>query len=340
MTKLNKLNIILFFHQLFILILIIIIHKEKSINKKWLELSYNKKYNLVDQIKLDYENNIFLIITRDDCIACGLFSYFQICLGCINFYINQGFIPIIELKSFPNIFNSFNKTNVIDNPWEKFFNQPYGYRLDDVIKKAKHIKYIKCGRLGHSYPNTLNLYLNKVLIDFWHNIAKKYVQIKEEIIIEANIIIKNLFNDSKNILGVLMRGTDFLALKPKNHCKPPTSEMAINDIKKMNETYNYDFIFLATEDELIKDKFIKVFKNKLKYIYIKNKIEYDYKKKKFIALCKNIKGNIENMKIYLFNIIILSTCIDVIVSRTSGAIGVFVLSEGFRNAKVYYLGNY
>ena len=40
------------------------------------------------------------------------------------------------------------------------------------------------------------------------------------------------------------------------------------------------------------------------------------------------------------NLIILSKCIDFISTRTSGAIGVFILSKGFRNYNVYNLGYY
>ena len=46
------------------------------------------------------------------------------------------------------------------------------------------------------------------------------------------------------------------------------------------------------------------------------------------------------MKNYLINIIILSKCLDIITSRTSGSSGVFVLTKGFRHSKVYFLGTY
>ena len=54
----------------------------------------------------------------------------------------------------------------------------------------------------------------------------------------------------------------------------------------------------------------------------------------------NIKGNLEYMKIYLINIIILSKCLDIIASRTAGTIVTFILTKGFRNIKIYNLGNY
>ena len=42
----------------------------------------------------------------------------------------------------------------------------------------------------------------------------------------------------------------------------------------------------------------------------------------------------------ILNIIILSKCIDIICAQTSGSIGAFVLKNGYRFSKVYYLGYY
>ena len=56
--------------------------------------------------------------------------------------------------------------------------------------------------------------------------------IKEKIIIELNRIMSILFKEEKNILGVLIRGTDYMARKPKNHPIPPGPEILIKDIKK------------------------------------------------------------------------------------------------------------
>ena len=53
-----------------------------------------------------------------------------------------------------------------------------------------------------------------------------------------------------------------------------------------------------------------------------------------------MKGNLDNLKIYLINILILSKCIDIITARTNGSIGAFIFTEGFRNIIVYYLGLY
>ena len=336
MNKIKKYRNLLFLQLIFNTFLLILLLENK---KKYEVINKDKKYTFNEKIKFNYKTNNFIIVKLDYCRLCGLFSYFQVGLGCINYFINQGYIPIIDINSFPNIFNGFNPNSSKSNPWELFFNQPYGFELDKVLKNVKKLAFSSCSNKGHSYPSIHNIYGNKVLLHFWHNIVEIYLPIKNEIKIKLDLIIKKLFNNSKNILGILMRGTDFISIRPKNHCIPPTPELVFNDIKKMNKTNKYEYLFLATEDEYIKEKFLKKFNNKLKYLKQK-KIEYNYTKKEYIACSKNITGNIENLKIYLLNVLILSKCLDIIVSRTSGAVGAFILSKGFRKEKVYNLGIY
>ena len=137
-----------------------------------------------------------------------------------------------------------------------------------------------------------------------------------------------------------MRGTDYIAMKPKKHCIPPKIETMIEDIKDMDKKYNYDWIFITTEDDIIRKKLINAFFNKVKYLKSKIFFKYNYKKRNFIVFNENIKINYNYMKFYLINIIILSQSTDIICARTCGSEGAFILSNGFRNNKVYFLGEY
>lgn len=175
---------------------------------------------------------------------------------------------------------------------------------------------------------------------YWHIMAKKYIPIKKEIIKESNLIRFKLFKRSKNILGVLLRGTDYIARKPRKHSIPPKTEDAIKDVKIFDNKYKYDWIFLATEDNFIRKEFIGAIGRKVKCLINKKKISYNYSSKKFLAYNIDFKNNIIFNKIYLLNIIILSKCLDFIGAQTSGTIGVFIFSKGFRNYKVYNLGKY
>ena len=330
--KKNHLYLKLFFIQFLINILF---YYFKSIKKKDYNYSFITVNNKINNI--DYDNNSFVIVKRKKCANCGLFSNYIVFLGCINKYLNKGNIPIIDLKSYKNIFNGFNVNISSENPWEIFFNQPFGYSLNNVIIKGKRIKYEECSSI--TQPDS-SIYSNKILMDFWYNLARIYIPIKIKILLESELIRKNLFKESKNVLGILMRGTDYISKKPKGHPIPPTTELVIKDIKKMNNKNKYNWFFLSTEDDLIRKKLIGQLGYKLKY-YIYNKtINYNYKKKQLLSFNDNIKGNIQYMKVYLLNIIILSKCIDIISARTSGAVGVFLLNNGFRNNKVYNLGYY
>lgn len=331
----KKKSLILILLLLIILnILLFLKYKIIYINNN-LELEiYNSNYN--NNINLNYENNSFAVIRRIDCPCCGLFSYFIVYLGCVNKFIRFGYIPIIDLESFPNIYNKMNANISSLNPWENFFNQPLGYTLENVKKRAKRINYFKCSH--KNYRPSYKVFYNIILMNFWHNIAKIYIPIKSEILIEANNIKKLLFKGSKNILGILVRGTDYLALRPKGHPIPPKPTIVIKDIKEFDKNNNYDFYFISTEDDILREIFIKEFYYKIKYLVYNTKIKYN--KKQLLGYNEKILGNIKYAKIYLLNIIILSKCIDLISAKTSGTIGIFILSNGFRHKKVYELGNY
>ena len=164
--------------------------------------------------------------------------------------------------------------------------------------------------------------------------------IKKEIIKESNNIMKKLFHNSKNILGVKMRGTDYITNKIRGHSVLPSLDTVIIDVKNSNEKNNYDLVFITTEDEMIKDHFIKEFKNKIKYFNYNKKIYYNYKEGKPINLNNDIIGNLEYSKNYILNIIILSKCTDIIMVRGNGACMVYLLNNQFRNILIYNLGVY
>lgn len=242
-----------FFQILLIYIILFFFNNYKKNNKKI----------IIKENELDYENINFVIIKRS-CSNCGLFSNYIVYLGCVNEFISKGYVPIIDVKSFKNFFNNYS-VNLSDvNPWEIFFDQPFGYTLNNVLIKAKKIKYIICNS-NINRPGS-KIFFNQILIDFWHNIAKLYIPIKFDIINESNIIIRKLFNGSNNVLGFLIRGTDYISRRPRNHPIPPTPKMAIKDIKAINEKNNYDWFFISTEDDIIREIFIKEFGSKVKFL--------------------------------------------------------------------------
>ena len=319
------------------LIFVIYILIKNFIIKQNNEKNNNNGYIKNRERMHDLKTLNFVLGRRLECPQCGFFSFYIVNLGCIYKYLNIGYVPIIDLQSFPNVYNGNDTTK--NNPWELFFDQPYNFTLEEITKYARHTEYVECTALDYR-PDEINMYYNQYSIDFWHGLAVKYMPIKNELMDEVNTIMRNLFGHSNNILGVKLRGTDYIAAKPPGHSIPPTVEQVILDVKKMDKEYNYDFIFFSTEDELIRKKFVPNFNRKLKLLNPKTRINYNYEEKDFINLNKNINGNIEYTKNYVLNTIILSKCLDIVANRCSGTAGIFILTNGFRHTKIYNLGEY
>ncbi len=288
---------------------------------------------LFNEKKICSENKKFAILRRTSCEACGLFSYYIVHLGCIINYLKHGYIPILDVGSFSNILSGNN--NPEDNPWEEFFNQPCGYTLDDVVK-MKDVEIFEC-ECVLDMPDEKTVYSKPIMLNYHHIIQEKYMSVNRNILKEAKKIWYKLFRHSKNVLGIFVRGTDYSSLQPGGHSRQPSIDTIINDTITMDKQNKYDYIFLGTEDDDIRNAFIKKFGKKLKYLVPKDKLVYN---SGYLTYSKNVFGNMDFSKTYLLSIVILSKCIDIISSRTSGAAGVFIISNGFRNKLVYYLGEY
>ena len=306
-------------------------------NERYSSLPANEstKYSstLFNEKKICSENKKFAILRRTSCEACGLFSYYIVHLGCIINYLKHGYIPILDVGSFSNILSGNN--NPEDNPWEEFFNQPCGYTLDDVVK-MKDVEIFEC-ECVLDMPDEKTVYSKPIMLNYHHIIQEKYMSVNRNILKEAKKIWYKLFRHSKNVLGIFVRGTDYSSLQPGGHSRQPSIDIIINDTITMDKQNKYDYIFLGTEDDEIRNAFIKKFGKKLKYLVPKDKLVYN---SGYLTYSKNVFGNMDFSKTYLLSIVILSKCIDIISSRTSGAAGVFIISNGFRNKLVYYLGDY
>ena len=338
-TKKNKVQRLI--NKLIIIIVLLITILKLFYFKTKLKIQdNNNNINYENEINnyniYDFENKTFAIL-RKECSTCGLFSFYIYFLGCANIYINKGYIPIIDLKSYPNMYNNFSSSYNYTNPWEYFYEQPYGYTLELVLNKTTNIQYFDC-KGEDNRPSETQIFYNKILINYWHILAINFLPIKRELIIKSNIIWKELFKDSNNVLGVKIRGTDYISVKPKYHPISPTVENAIMDVKNMNTKYKYDYIFFASEDEKIKEKFIKEFKDNIKYLNPDIRINYDYNSKKFFTAQKDVIGNIDYAQNYIINIYILTKCIDIVMTRGSGAAGIIIFTKGFRHSLIYNLG--
>ena len=146
----------------------------------------------------------------------------------------KGYIPVVDGCTIPTLYHEEKEIGKI-NAWEKFFEQPAGWTIED-IQHSKHI--IQSGRYVQSIPNKA-----------FHNIIMKP---------KVRTALDNFNNKLKNyrkILGVHYRGTDYNNARWSNHAIQPSAEEMIDVVEAKICEWNqedgdkFDAIFLCTEDE-------------------------------------------------------------------------------------------
>lgn len=212
---------------------------------------------LENNLKINQEQ-IYYIIRRDNPYI-GLLTFVSVFLGHIAYAIEKGYIPVIDMQNYPNLYLEENEVGK-KNAWELFFDQPFGVTLSDIPNNSKVIyspKYI------HPLSPFINsLYDEKESI-FWKKISNKFLRFNnvtnDYYMSEYNKLIKG-----KKVLGLLYRGTDYIRLKPKNHPIQPSIEQYIEVIKKcVLEWGDFDCYYIATEDQEIVNELDRIFPNKI-----------------------------------------------------------------------------
>ena len=266
----------------------------------------------------------------------GLFSMYKHTIAHVIQSLEKGYIPVVDMRSYYNQYFKDGR-QYKDNPWRYFFEQPCGIEPseikenDEVIiasggaeKKYqfwnRHLPLSKEDTRAHPYLAEFHKYM-KFTPEINHYLQKKYAK---------------TFNGETNVLGIIVRGSDFVETKPKGHAIQPTAEMVIEKINELLPILKFKKIYLATEDKTIYAKIKWVFGDMLiencqyKYSTVGGKLIYQTKverKDHFYHLAKE----------YLLSVYFLSKCKYLIGGRANGAIATLFMTNGFKSYDYVYL---
>jgi len=221
-----------------------ILHYSKTINIKNTDISLSK-------LGSRNKNKTFYVIKRTP--GAGLFSNVAFVLNHLLIANKHKFIPIIDMKNFPTIYNEKNRINKTRNSWEYYFENLTKYKLEDIYKSNR--VFITDNRFYRSMTHEINSkYFNNV---------KSLIKPKKEHLDFANLFFdKNLKN--KKVLGVHYRGTSYKT--SANHPFPPTKKQIINKVDDLIKKEKFNDIFLCIEEMRYLELFKKKYNNKLFYI--------------------------------------------------------------------------
>lgn len=298
---------------------------------------YNKFKWRERKISLGYENpdKVFYIIRFR--FMGGLFGLMNYYIPQIEYAINKGYIPIIDMMNMKNMYLAQDKIG-IENSWEYFFEQPCGYTLED-IKKSKNIILSNAGKKSTKKDNLTDLIFNNEELLKWNMIFSKYIKLKANVEEYIKSQYLQVIGDSSRVLGVLSRGTDYINNKPKNHPVQPEVSEIIEKVKLVCKEYNCDKIFLATEDKRIWNEFVKVFGNNV----VTNEHQlYEDTGKSYLPDVTFNRNNDEYLRglEYLTTIIILSKCNFLVAGNCGGSLAAMYINRSYDYSYIFNLGLY
>ena len=247
---------------------------------------------------------------------------------------NKNYIPYVDFKTYPCQYSVDRKINGSDNAWEYYFVQPCGTKRSDVIN-GKRIIISGWNFLGKK---------NKKYIDEWNKLSherrKTFFHKNLPIIDSIEKEVQEFYDKEfrgKEVLGVFMRGTDYVANKPVNHSVQPTLDQANKKVMEFMGKYPIDSIFLVTEDKDYFDYFKSSYGERVfcsDYTFVR----FDSKNDKWV---KDSFHNdpYERGKNYLIRVMLLSKCRYFVGGWATGS--KFALDFGdYKDAYVFDLGKY
>lgn len=164
------------------------------------------------------------------------FSVFNMCylsdmLGKSLLALSLNAVPVFDVK---------------DRDGENYYTTFFKINNSDEINQLKEIKLSKT---VECYTVNPRWFMRKKEQKAWHHLYKKYFTLRKDIMDKFEKEFKNKKNHGiKDIIGCVVRGTDYEIKKPKGHPIQPTIEEIINELKKIKED-NDNTVFYVVSDE-------------------------------------------------------------------------------------------
>ena len=292
----------------------------------------------------EFSDRTFYVIGRDNPIAGG-WSLINTTMMHMAFAHDHGYIPVVDMQNYRNQYTKLEELGKV-NFWEKFFLQPAGYSLKDIIH-AKHViinSTALCPLPEYNASDGSNIWEDEKKLSKYRHIFNTYVRFNEITQKFLDAQVDKTLKECKSVIGVLCRGTDFLVNKPTGHEIQPAPEVVLSDVKEEFDKGVYDAVFLATEDQDILDLFKNTFGDNLHYLEQVRVSRKEMKGDKWLSAeleKREDKRSPEEMFLTYFSATyILTKCRCLFTGRNNGSKGVLYMPSNFDFVKIYNLGQY
>lgn len=289
------------------------------------KVSYGEKnqYKTIYIVKPDYQDGVE-----------GLLSLIYKQVLYINLAKKKGYVPYVDWKNF-----STQYFDGVHNAWEFFFNQPSDLKEQDVYdSKNVYLSGWTFKNINSSGVFESDIFFDSKIKDESHRLLVDNLTFNDEVL---NLVAEETQRlDIENCIGVYVRGTDYVKLRPSGEFVQPDVEQVKKKVTEFTERYNAP-IFLVTEDGEIYGELVNAFGDSVRIVsydtFIRN---YDGKdvlsKSSILEYDKKLRG-----QKYLVKMILLSKCKYLVSSITQGSKFSYSLKNGNYDGEfIFDLGLY
>lgn len=276
-----------------------------------------------------------VLVVRIPGDAIGLFCHFSCNLGWMRWAEEHDCDCYIDMRTPKTVFS---REHPIDyNPWDVFFRQSCD--AADVANAKK--LFVNVAPTPPDFPGVRPDLYDQGNPEFlaWRRFAREHIvfsDAKTRLVDERQAA---LIGDGREVLGCLVRGTDYARMKPAHHPVQPEPERVIADAKRICAERKLKKVFLATEDPGIRDLFRREFGDDL----ITSQTDLPDYRGDYLVWSGALGDAERTMRIteqYFVSVALLARCSCLLAGCASGAVGAALLSRGFDMMRIYDLGYY
>lgn len=296
---------------------------KRNILQKRMSFGQMNSDRVIYVIKPDYQDGVE-----------GLLSLINKQILYMAYAKKKGYCPYIDWKNY--------KTQYYDgknNAWEYFFKQPSNLTENEVYKSKK--VYLSGWSFKTVNPEGLfeaDVFTDKRIREKSSEMLCEHIRFSDEVLSIVNKEATSL--NISECIGVYIRGTDYVKLKPSGEYVQPSVDQMKCKIHELENKYNAP-IFLVTEDGDIFDNLKKEFGDIIRIVsfdtFIRNYEGKDVlSKSDVLEKDKKLRG-----QKYLAKMILLAKCKYFVGSMTQGSKFSYILNNGnYSDEYVFDLGLY
>ena len=263
----------------------------------------------------------------------GLFALYYKAVSVCNYIKKKGFIPILRIQNKGGSLSIYQDSEG-DEIWGKFYNQPEGYKLEDVLK-SKYVCFSPGFYNGSIMCHIMDEYSKGTSLSWpdgvYNDRVLEYLSSKE----------KEFLPYPEKTLGILARGTDYAGKDFKNHNIHASKEQIAEKAKELLDKLNLEYLFVATEDENYCKYFKDLFGDK---VFFTDQERYTTNPGEMLAGVYRRQGSKVNAfqrgADYILAIYLLSKCDSLLASgKCGGTTEAIKMNKGsFKETYIFELG--